>query len=111
MRDTIAAFDAIDIRAGTIVAAEILAGARIPSYRLIVDFGDSIGRRASSARLTERYRPEALVSKQVLAVVNLPPKRIAGFVSEVLVLGVPDENGAVVLVAPESRVADGAKLF
>jgi tRNA-binding protein len=111
MSDTSAAFAAVDIRTGTIVAADALEGARTPAYRLRVDFGAEIGERSSSARLVDRYAPADLVGKQVLGVVNLPPKRIAGFVSEALVLGVADDAGAVVLVAPETRVANGARLF
>jgi tRNA-binding protein len=111
MNEASAAFAAVDIRAGTIVSAEPLAGAHKPAYRLSVRFGPDVGVRTSSARLTERYAPQALVGRQVLAVVNLPPKRIAGFTSEVLVLGVADENGAVVLVAPDAAVPDGARLF
>jgi tRNA-binding protein len=111
MIDANEAFNAVDIRTGTVVGAEPLVGARKPAYRLIVDFGTELGVRASSAQLTDRYLPEALIGKQVLGVVNLPPKRIAGFTSEVLVLGVPDERGAVVIVAPDARVPDGARLF
>lgn len=111
MTDPSAAFAAVDIRTGTIVAAEKLEGARKPAYRLRIDFGSEIGERNSSARLVDRYAPVDLVGKQVLGVVNLPPKRIAGFVSEVLVLGVADDSGAVVLVAPETRVANGARLY
>jgi tRNA-binding protein len=111
MDDIIAAFAAVDVRTGTILEAAPLAGARKPAYLLKVDFGPSIGVRTSSAQLTERYATGALVGKQVLGVVNLPPKRIAGVVSEALTLGVPDEQGAVVLVAPEARVPNGARLF
>ena len=109
--DPVAAFGAVDIRTGTIVSAEPLTGARKPAYRLRVDFGDALGVRASSAQLTVRYTPETLIGKQVLAVVSLPPKRIAGFTSEVLVLGVADEEGAVVLIAPDRRVPDGARMY
>jgi tRNA-binding protein len=109
--DASAAFFSADIRAGTIRRAEPLAGARKPAYRLTVDFGEPFGSRVSTAQLTERYRIADLVGKQVLGVVNLAPKRVAGVRSEVLIVGVPDEQGAVVLVVPESRVADGAKLF
>lgn len=111
MIDTVAAFAALDIRAGTIVEAAPLAGARRPSYRLKIDFGAELGARASCAQITERYTMDALLGKQVLCVVNLPSKRIAGVLSEVLTLGVADENGAVVLVAPDVRVPDGARLY
>jgi len=111
MNDAAAAFALLDVRAGTITSAQPLAQARKPAYRLTVDFGSEFGTRTSSAQLTDLYEPSALVGKQVLAAVNLPPKRIAGFVSEVLVLGVPDENGAVVLIAPEAHVANGVRMF
>lgn len=106
-----AAFEAIDIRAGTIVAAEPFPQARKPAYKLTVDFGEEIGRKRSSAQITVHYTAESLVGKQVLAVVNFPPRSIAGFSSEVLVLGVPDENGAVVLLAPDERVRDGVRVY
>jgi len=110
MIDPIAAFGAVDIRAGTVVDAELLAGARKPAYRLRIDFGDELGIRSSSAQLTDRYSVQSLIGRQVLGVISLPPKRIAGFTSEVLVVGVADSNGAVVLVAPEARVPNGARL-
>ena len=105
------AFAAIDVRAGTITAAEPLPEARKPTYKLTIDFGKEIGMRRSSAQLTSRYSADELVGKQIIAVVNFPPKRIAGFPSEVLVLGVPDDNGQTVLVVPETRVANGARLY
>lgn len=111
MDDIIAAFAALDIRAGTIAEVAPIEGARKPAYRLRIDFGAALGTRTSSAQLTRRYSPAELLGKQVLAVVNLPPKRIAGVTSEVLTLGVDDDEGAVILVAPETRVPDGARLY
>lgn len=105
------AFAAVDIRTGTIVAAEPFPEARKPAYKLTIDFGPDVGVKRSSAQITVRYDTAALVGKQVLAVVNFPPRRIAGFSSEVLVLGVPDADGAVVLVAPDERVANGVGLY
>jgi len=111
MDDIVTAFGAVEIRTGTIVEAGPLEGARKPAFRLKIDFGQPIGTRTSTAQLTERYAPNTLIGKQVLAVVNLPVKRIAGVASEVLTLGVADERGAVVLVGPEARVPDGARLY
>src|SRR4029453_579071 len=101
----------VDIRVGTIVAAELLAGARKPALRLEIDFGAEIGVKKSSAQLTVHYSPERLVGRQVAAVVNFPPRQIGKFMSEVLTLGFPDGNGAVVLIAPDKAVPDGGKLF
>jgi tRNA-binding protein len=111
MDEIVAAFAAVEIRTGTVLEAEPVAGARKASYKLRIDFGPPTGTRTSSAQLTRRYQAGELVGKQVLGVVNLPVKRIAGVVSEVLTLGVEDEDGAVVLVVPETRVPNGARLF
>ena len=108
---TIEDFDRLDIRVGTVEDAQPFPEARKPSIRLWVDFGGTIGVKRSSAQLTVHYAPDRLIGRQVLAVVNVPPRRIAGFESEVLVLGVPDENGAVVLLKPDLRVPDGGKMF
>lgn len=107
----IAHFEQVDVRVGTVVDAQPFPEARKPSIRLWVDFGGEIGVRQSSAQLTVHYVPDRLIGRQVLAVVNFPPRRIAGFESQVLVLGVPDENGAVVLLRPDIRVPDGGKMF
>lgn len=103
-------FEKIDIRVGRVLAAEPLAGARKPAYRLRIDFGPEIGERASSAQLTTRYQPEELVGRLVLGVVNLPPRRIAGFTSQTLTLGVADGEGAVVLLAVDPAWATGVPL-
>ncbi len=107
---TIDAFDRFDIRAGRITRAEPFPQARKPSYKLEIDFGP-LGARLSSAQLTVHYTPEELVGRMVVAVVNFPPRRIAGFSSEVLVLGLPDADGNVVLVQPEREVPLGGRLF
>ena len=110
--NTLNAFDAVDIRVGTIVAAEPFPNARKPAYKLRVDFGAEIGVRPSSVQITARYACEELVGKRVLGVVNFPPKRIADFTSEVLVLGVNDTDGNVVLIRPEfTDVPDGGRLY
>jgi tRNA-binding protein len=108
---TYADFEAVDIRAGTIVEAETYPEARKPSVKLVIDFGPEIGRKKSSAQITKHYKPETLVGRQVAAVVNFPPRQIGKFMSEVLTLGFPDEEGGVVLIAPTLPVPDGGKLF
>jgi len=104
-------FTKVDIRVGTIVAAEPYPEARRPAYKLQVDFGPAIGVKRTSVQITVHYKVDELVGKQVAGVVNFPPKQIGKFMSEVLVLGFPDANGAVVLIAPTLPVPNGGKLF
>ena len=104
-------FRRVDIRVGTVVAAEPLAGARKPAFRLEIDFGPALGRKRSSAQITRHYTPETLVGQQVAAVVNFPPKQIGRFMSEVLVLGFPDAEGGVVMIGVSHPVPNGGKLF
>jgi tRNA-binding protein len=104
-------FVRVDIRVGTIVAAEPYPEARRPAYKLQVDLGPEIGVKRTSAQLTVHYRIEELLGRQVAAVVNFPPKQIGKFMSEILVLGFPDAEGAVVLIAPDKPVPNGGKLF
>jgi len=101
----------VDIRVGTIVRAETFPEARNPSYRLWIDFGPEIGEKKTSAQITRHYAVEGLVGRQVVAVVNFPSKQIGPFRSEVLVLGVPDEEGEVVLLAPSCAVPDGGRMY
>jgi len=108
---TYADFDKVDVRVGRIVAVEPFPEARKPAFKLTIDFGADLGLRRSSAQLTERYRPEALVGRQIVAVTNFPRKQIGPFFSEVLVLGVPDEAGHVVLLGPDAEVPLGGRLF
>ena len=101
----------VDIRVGRIVAAEPFPEARKPAFKLRVDFGEGIGEKRSSAQITKHYTPEALIGRQVLAVVNFPPRQIGKFLSDVLVLGVPDAGGEVVLVGPGQDVPLGGRLY
>lgn len=104
-------FSKVDIRVGTIVDAAILEGVRKPAIKLSIDFGPEIGLKKCSAQLTVHYTPEALVGRQVAAVVNFPPRQIGKFMSEVLTLGFPMADGTVVLVVPDKGVPNGGKLF
>ncbi len=104
-------FLAVDIRVGTVVAAEPFPEARKPAYKLTIDFGPVVGRKRSSAQITEHYTPEDLVGRQVAAVVNFPTRQIGPMLSEVLTLGFPDADGKVVLVSPSRPVPNGGRLF
>ena len=101
----------VDVRVGTIIKAEPFPAARKPAFKLVIDFGSEIGQKKSSAQITKRYTADSLLGKQVIAVLNFPPREIGPFLSEVLTLGVPDENGDVVLLAPTLAVPDGGRMF
>jgi tRNA-binding protein len=105
------AFLAVDIRVGTVLRVEPFPEAHKPAYKLWVDFGAQIGERKTSAQITKHYTPDDLVGRQVMAVINFPPKQIGKFMSEILVLGVPDDDGEVVLLAPTTGVPNGGRLF
>lgn len=101
----------VDVRIGTVVEAAPYPEARNPSLKLVIDFGPVIGRKTSSAQIAQLYEPQALIGRQVAAVVNFPPRQIGKFISEVLTLGFPDPEGEVVLLAPERPVPNGGRLF
>ena len=108
---TFADFDKVDIRIGTIVGVEPFPEARKPAFKLRIDFGDEIGIKKSSAQITTHYTTEALLGRQVAAVVNFRPRQIGPFMSEVLTVGFPDATGDVVLIGPSQTVPNGGKLF
>ena len=109
--DPLQAFEKLDVRVGTVLAVHPFPQARKRAYQLEIDFGQEIGLKRSSARITENYTPARLVGRQVVAVINLRPKRIAGFVSECLVTGFADASGNVVLCSPERAVPNGGRLY
>ena len=104
-------FEKVEVGVGRVVAAEPFPEARKPAIKLTIDFGEVIGLRRSSAQVTVHYAPETLIGRQVMAVVNFAPRQVGPFLSEVLVLGVPDENGAVVLLKPDLKVPDGGRMY
>ena len=101
----------VDIRVGTIVKTEPYPEARRPAYKLWVDFGEELGTKKTSAQTTKHYDLDGLIGRQVAAVVNFPPKQIGKFMSEILVLGFPDQEGEVVMIAPERQVPNGGRLY
>jgi len=103
-------FLAVDIRIGTVIEAAPLEGARKPSIRMQIDFGEVIGIRKSSAQITEHYEPDLLLGRQVMGVVNFPPRQIGKFMSEVLTLGFADEGGAIRLVGPDDLIPNGTRM-
>ncbi len=104
-------FQRVEIRVGTVVDAQPFPEARKPSIKLWVEFGGAVGVRKTSAQITRHYSPDRLIGRQVVAVVNFPPRQIGPFMSEVLVLGVPDEAGEVVLLRPDLKVPDGGRMY
>jgi tRNA-binding protein len=104
-------FERVDIRVGTIIDAQPFPQARKPAFKLTIDFGPEIGTKRSSAQLTVHYKADQLIGRQVCAVVNFPPRQIGPFMSEVLTLGMPDDDGAVVLIKPDLKVPNGGRLF
>ena len=100
----------VDVRVGTVLEAVDFPEARKPAYKLKIDFGGDIGVKKTSAQITAHYTPEMLIGRQVVAVVNFPPRQIGPFMSEVLTLGLPDENGNIVLLQPDSKVPNGGRM-
>ena len=107
---TIEDFIALDIRFGTVLEAEELPKARVPAIKMKIDFGEELGIKQSSAQITKRYTPEVIIGKQVVAIVNFPPRRVAGFKSEVLVIGGVPVEGDVILLTPDQQLPNGTKI-
>jgi tRNA-binding protein len=103
-------FEKIDMRVGTIISIDDFPAAKKPAYQMLIDFGDPVGTLSSSAQITFHYKKDELLNRQVVAVINFPPRRIAGFISECLVLGIYDENNHVILLRPERPVKNGLKI-
>ena len=110
MDSTLHHFEQLDIRTGTIKEARVFEKARKPAYQLVIDFGEEIGLKKSSAQVTHFYQPNDLIGMQVIALVNLPPRQIADFMSECLVLGAVNQDGSVVLLQPQQAVVNGLKI-
>ena len=104
-------FEKVDIRVGTVIEAKLNQKSNIPSLYLVIDFGDEIGQKKTSAQLTKHYLPKDLIGKQLAAVINFPPKQIGKMISEVLVLGFPDDDNNPVLIMPSIKISNGGKLF
>jgi tRNA-binding protein len=104
-------FMKVDIRVGTVIHAEPYPEARKPAIKLWIDFGPEIGERKSSAQITRHYKPDEIIGRQVLGVINFPPRQIGKFMSDVLVLGLPDKDGEVILIRPDQSAPNGARMF
>ena len=103
-------FLSVDIRIGTVVHAEPLEGARKPAIKMVIDFGETVGRKKSSAQITEHYVPSILLGRQVIGVINFPPRQIGKFMSEVLTLGFADDGGAIRLIGPDAKIPNGTRM-
>ena len=104
-------FEKVEFRVGTITEVKDFSEARKPAYKLFIDFGEDIGIKKSSAQITDHYQKEDLKGKQIIAVINFPPKQIGPFMSECLVTGLPDREGKVILISPDQNVRNGVRLF
>ena len=104
-------FEQVELRVGTVIEVKDFPEARKPAYKLIIDFGNDIGLKKSSAQITEHYKKSDLIGRQIIAVINFPPKQIGPFMSECLVTGLPDSDGRVVLISPDQKVENGSKLY